>query len=207
MRDMLPPYRTAAYLLLLCAICCAQDKPSAISLPDRMGFRVTPENKISTKTSKPGAKVKMSLLEAEKLDDGTLIPAGARIEGHVVEAKAYSSSTQAVLLIVLESISWKQHSAVLRAYVIGQGKLKLKDDVRYHAICDTRLSSAMEQAACRYYQGNQEARTYVNMPVLEEVRLHQPTPQSYPELVSDKHDIVLQPRMALLAQNITSLPR
>lgn len=112
-------------ILMLLPSLHARNTPTNVSIPDRLVFRVTAENKIDTRHAKAGDAVKMSLLEPQKLDDGTVIPVGAQLEGHIIETVAHSDGNpEARLTIVLDRIFWKKHSASIHAFIIAHGLLR-----------------------------------------------------------------------------------
>ncbi len=76
---------------------------------------------IRAEKARPGDKVNLGLLEAILIGKGVVIPANARLFGHVVEARAATASSESRLSIEVDRAEWSHHDLPLRAFIFGLG--------------------------------------------------------------------------------------
>jgi len=149
-----------------------------------MVFRVVAANGIDTKQARVGDKVKMRILAAETLDDGSVIEAGSRLEGRVLVATPYSSSTnESRLEIRIDRLRWKKQWIPINGFIIAQGEIR-----------GMQNSPSMYGIAHPVYKS----------PVLHDVELQEigkPTHSSW--FISNKKDIVIEAGMGFLIRNST----
>ena len=170
----------------------AQNSAPPITIPDRIVFRAVASNKIDTKRAKLGDKVRMLVVAKETLDNGTVIEAGTRLEGRVVETTAFSPDThEARLSIRIDRLALKKQWIPMHGFIVAQGQIRTRQTSTY----ETRKYTVITGSEIVKYS-----------PLLRDVEFYEvgkPTHGSY--MVSHKKDIVIEPDMAFLIRN--SIPK
>ncbi len=183
------------------------------ALPDRLVIRAELLHGINAAKAKPGDKVEMRALAAEKDGDRVLIEKDAKLTGHVTSASARGSSdSESRMELVIDRAQWKGHSLRLKGYVIAQGEL-----------AETRKFVGMGEPACdptinRGHLPGNDSPAYIlcaqetegastkrsRTPVLRDVELRYIHGRSGPTvLVSRKSNVVLPAGLVVLIRNVS----
>src|SRR5208282_5103513 len=75
---------------LLAAVAAAQTEPSVVSLPSGTALNAQLNSSVDSKKAKVGDKVEAHTTEDVRYAGKTIVPLGAKLEGHVTEATARS---------------------------------------------------------------------------------------------------------------------
>jgi hypothetical protein len=195
-------------LALTCAV-CAQNAPPPV-IPDRMVFRVIANSKIDTSRAKAGDSVRMIVAAPETLDDGTVIKAGTRLEGHVVESIPYSSSNlEARLSIRIDRLQFGRKWILVDAFIIAQGQIRttrITDGVKSPCFDPFSKRSPAQDINCDENQRTAPLpglKTSSSSPVMHDVELLQTgMPPNASTLISHKGNIVVEQNMAFLIRSV-----
>lgn len=108
------------------AACCSVAQLSDSQLHNGSTFVASVENSVRASHAKPGERVEFKVAQAFLLD-GEVIPARAKIVGHVVVAHKgdKKSNVHSMLAVVADSVSWKKRSARLSAWIVAFGSRKV----------------------------------------------------------------------------------
>ena len=113
----------AAIALATWSVAHAQTTSEA-SVPDRLVIRAELLHGINAAKAKPGDKVEMRALAAEKDGERLLIEKDAKLIGHVINAVARTeTSPESRIELVIERAEWNGHAIPLNAYIIAQGQI------------------------------------------------------------------------------------
>lgn len=85
------------------------------------GLRVPVELSKTVKVEKvhPGDQLQFRMAEAILAGHGTVIPANAKVSGHVITADPAGTTQRSHLSMVLDKAEWKGHTFPLHAYISG----------------------------------------------------------------------------------------
>lgn len=167
-------------------------------------------NRIDTSRAKVGDKVKMLVAAPETLDDSTVIKAGTRLEGHVVESIPYSSSNrEARLSIRIDRLQLGKRWIPMSAFIIAQGQIRttrITDGEKSPCFDPFSKRSTAQDINCDEnprtapLPGLKNSATF---PVMHDVELVQTgMPPNASKLVSHKGNIVMEQNMAFLIRNV-----
>ncbi|HKN76486.1 MAG TPA: hypothetical protein VJW94_15000 [Candidatus Acidoferrum sp.] len=85
---------------LLAAVAAAQTEPSVVSLPSGTAVNAELNSSVDSKKAKVGDKVEAHTTEEIKFAGKTIVPRGAKLEGHVTEATARSKGDSGSTLAI-----------------------------------------------------------------------------------------------------------
>lgn len=117
---------TVLVAFVFLAASCSVAQFSDSQLRNGSTFAASVENSIRASHAKPGERVQFKVAQAFLLN-GEVIPARAKIIGHVVVARMgeEKSNSPALLSVVADSVSWKKKSVRLSAWIIAFGARKV----------------------------------------------------------------------------------
>ena len=200
-----------AFILFACLAWTQAPKP-AITIPDRVVFRVATTSRANTKHAKPGDRLTMVVIAPETLDDSTVIPVGARLEGHIVESVPFTDSTrEARLSIRMDKLKLKKEWVPINAFIVAQGQLKTTTVVgAMTSPCSdsTRRRSPADEQNCSSevltigVAGQRQSSSVSRL--LQDVALVEVgTPPRSSYLASRKGNIVIAENMAFLIRHVS----
>lgn len=120
----------------------AQEKSTFSTIDVLKDLKIPVELAQTVKSDKvhPGDTVKFHMAEPILVGKGVVIPANAKLYGHVVRSGLGRSGTRYVLSLVLDRAEWKEHVLALNAYVSGWGRRKRIDSLT--ADCSPTMPSS-----------------------------------------------------------------
>lgn len=101
----------------------AQD---AVQLRPGAEFPVEVRHTVKAANAHAGEQVEFSTLEAVLAGPNLVIPANAKIIGHVVEARRKADRQESLLQITIDEVHWNQKFARLRAVISGIGRRRIQ---------------------------------------------------------------------------------
>lgn len=116
----------ALVLCVFLAASCSVAQFSDSQLRNGSTFIASVDHSIRASHAKPGERVQFKVAQAFLLN-GEVIPARARVVGHVVTARKgdKKSNSHALLAVVADSVSWKKKSVRLSAWIVAFGSRKV----------------------------------------------------------------------------------
>ncbi len=182
------------------------------AIPDRLVIRAELLHGVNAEKAKPGDKVEMRALAAEKDGDRVLIEKDAKLTGRVIAATARSeSSPESRLELVIERAEWKGHSVALNAFVIAQGQMR--QSLQIIGITDRRCDPTFNRGRgpeastpayvdCARPDDASPAKSR-GTPVLRDVEIRYLKGRSGPTmLVSQKTNVQLPSGLVVLIRNV-----
>jgi hypothetical protein len=94
-------------LVLAEAAVCAQQIPAGTALP------VMLSSTLDAKKDKPGRKISARVMQEVRLPNGTSIPAGARVVGHILHVNAPTANSGSRLVVKFDQLSSRGHPVPL----------------------------------------------------------------------------------------------
>jgi len=134
--------RVLPLLAFLSALPLSAQESSTFSATDVLkDLKIPVELNHSVKSDKvhPGDTVKFHMAEAILVGKGVVIPANAKLYGHVARSGLGRTGKHYVLSLVLDRAEWRDHVLTLNAYVSGWGKRKT---VASSSDCDLTVPSS-----------------------------------------------------------------
>lgn len=109
---------TAQYLVLcvFSSVLLCQQNPSVPAVPSATEFPVILQQSIAAGKSPVGTEVRAKL-QVATLVDGTVFPRNAILAGEVIESTPKTAADPSRLAILMDSVQWKNGSAVIKVYL------------------------------------------------------------------------------------------
>ncbi len=136
---------TAVALWIAAAAAPAAAQSGIPSIPGGTRILIRLEDKLSTAKHQPGKKFKAKTLEPVQTADGSLLPLGAEIRGHVTRVEPAGLTGRARLWLTFDDIKTSAGRMPLIATVVGvPGDRSVREESREGEI-ETRTSKGREE--------------------------------------------------------------
>jgi hypothetical protein len=113
---MLSRVVVASLILIVSCSATAQQQPATASVIGVQEFPVVFQQSVTAGRTPVGTKIQAKLTMATLLD-GTVVPQNAEFSGEVVMSQARTENQPSRLSVRMDSVSWKDGSASVKAYV------------------------------------------------------------------------------------------
>jgi hypothetical protein len=117
------PWKSGIFACLVLVIngCMAAQVRLPRSLPGEVEFTATVKKSIATATVRAGDPVQFEMTDSVLMAAGTVVPAGARLHGTVLQSTVPDEDTgSSRLSILIERALWRGGNFPLHAYIVGQ---------------------------------------------------------------------------------------